>query len=184
MVGIKEKIENNVVVWMLGTLLSGFLAGIATYQGALRIMDLATVGQERLRQLEGAPAVKESSMECAMELPNYLNSSELQLIFLKIKSAFNDQDTTTLYDLVGPMGKSQVTEEVASLRMEPVFQNLGKIQKGFYVQHQFMGQQGPYKTFVLNFSVKYEKAPKGLATITVLDDGKSYQIYGIFFTAI
>jgi hypothetical protein len=54
MTNIREKIENNVVVWMLGTLLTGFLAGIGTYKGALEIMNLETIGKERLKQLENA----------------------------------------------------------------------------------------------------------------------------------
>ena len=85
---------------------------------------------------------------------------------------------------MGPMYKAQVTEETASLQMEPIFQSLGEIKSGFYVQHQFMGQQGLYKFFTLNFSVKYEKAQKGITTVTVVDDGKSYQIKGMMFNRL
>ena len=49
---IKETVENNIVVWMLGTLLTGFLAGISTYEGAQKIMKLTTITHDRLIQLE------------------------------------------------------------------------------------------------------------------------------------
>ena len=56
--------------------------------------------------------------------------------------------------------------------------SLGKIQSDFFVQHQFLGQQGLYKLFTLNFSVKYENAKKGIATVSIIDDGK-YLVYVI-----
>ena len=87
MAGIKEKIENNIVVWMLGTLLTGFLAGIGTYKGALEIMSLETVGKERLKQLESAvPSSASTGLSVgfySVALPVYLNPSELELIFTK-----------------------------------------------------------------------------------------------------
>lgn len=188
MTNIKEKIENNVVVWMLGTLLTGFLAGIATYKGALEIMSLETIGKERLKQLENAATpntnAAQSSGIYSIALPNYLNSSELELLFTKVKTAYNEHDAKSLYQLMGPIAKAQASEDTASLNMEPIFQNLGNIQSGFYVQHQYLGQQGLYKFFTLNYSVKYEKAQKGVATVTVIDDGKSYQINGIMFNRL
>lgn len=188
MTSIKEKIENNVIVWMLGTLLTGFLAGIGTYKGALEIMSLETVGKERLKQLESTgvpnPNAGQSTGIYSVALPDYLNSSELELIFSKIKAAYNEHNANALYQLMGPMGKAQLSEETASLQMEPVFQSLGNIQNGFYIQHQYLGQQGLYKFFTLNYSVKYEKAQKGFITITVIDDGKSYQINSMMFNRL
>lgn len=35
--GLKETVEKNAVIWFLATLLAGFLAGIGTYEGILRI---------------------------------------------------------------------------------------------------------------------------------------------------
>ncbi len=102
----------------------------------------------------------------------------------KVKAAYNEHNANALYQLMGPMGKAQISEETASLQMEPIFKSLGDIQNGFYVQHQFLGQLGLYKFFALNFSIKYEKAQKGIATITVIDDGKSYQINGMTFNRL
>jgi hypothetical protein len=157
MTGIKEKVENNVVVWMLGTLLAGFLAGIGTYEGALEIMNLETVSKERIEQLEGSVVTNQNPAThtgiFSVALPNYLDSSELELIFTKIKTAYNEQNNHELYQLMGPLGRAQLTEETGALQMQPVFQSLGDIQSGFYVQHQFMGEQGLYKYFTLNYSV-------------------------------
>ena len=41
---IRDRVENNATVWLLGTLLTGFLAGIATYEGILRIAALDPLG--------------------------------------------------------------------------------------------------------------------------------------------
>jgi hypothetical protein len=40
---IRERIENNLIVFFLSTLLTGFLAGIATYEGILRITNQQTL---------------------------------------------------------------------------------------------------------------------------------------------
>jgi hypothetical protein len=125
MTNIKEKIENNVVVWMLGTLLTGFLAGIATYKSALEIQGLETIGKERLKQLENAANnntnVAQSSGIYSIPLPDYLNSSELELLFSKVKTAYNERNAKSLYQLLGPMAKAQVPEDAASLLMEATF---------------------------------------------------------------
>ena len=39
----KDRVENNLVVFMLGTLLAGFMAGIGVYKGILGIAQLQAV---------------------------------------------------------------------------------------------------------------------------------------------
>lgn len=186
MPNIKEQIESNIVVWMLGTLLTGFMAGIGTYKGALEIMDLTTINNDRLSVLENAS--KEQNTQgndiCNIELPPYVGPSEIELIFTKLKSAYNDQDIDALYQLLGPIRRAQLTLETAKLQIEPTFQSLGVIKSGFFVQYQSLGKQGLYKLFMLNFSVKYEKAEKGFSTVTIIDDGKSYQIDSIMLNRL
>ncbi len=46
---IKEKIERNVTVWLLGTLLTGFLSGVGVYRG---IQDMAGLSVESEAELE------------------------------------------------------------------------------------------------------------------------------------
>lgn len=48
---LKEKIENHPVPWFLGAILAGFLAGIGTYEGALKLTDRQTIGKEYLAKL-------------------------------------------------------------------------------------------------------------------------------------
>jgi hypothetical protein len=52
---VRERVENNLVVWHLGTLLTGFLAGIATYRGILEIAQLAVVPKSKLENVEPSP---------------------------------------------------------------------------------------------------------------------------------
>ena len=46
---IRERVEQNVTIWLLGTLLVGFLAGLATYEGILAIAQL-TPGSKDTKQ--------------------------------------------------------------------------------------------------------------------------------------
>jgi hypothetical protein len=50
--GLKERIENNAVVWFLGAVVACFLAGIGTYEGILRIAKLEVVSQDRQQRYE------------------------------------------------------------------------------------------------------------------------------------
>src|SRR5437879_2294890 len=44
--GMKERIENNAIPWLPGTLATGFLAGIATYKSILEIAHLDVVARD------------------------------------------------------------------------------------------------------------------------------------------
>jgi hypothetical protein len=48
---LKERIENNLVVFFLATLLTGFLAGLGAYQGALKLVDYSPISNDALRAL-------------------------------------------------------------------------------------------------------------------------------------
>lgn len=49
---LREKIEDNLTVWLLSTLLAGFIAGIGTYKAILEIAQLEVVSRARLEQLQ------------------------------------------------------------------------------------------------------------------------------------
>ena len=50
--GLKERVENNAVIWFLGAIISGFLAGIGVYEGVLRIAKLEVISQDREQRYE------------------------------------------------------------------------------------------------------------------------------------
>lgn len=50
--GLRERIENNVTVWFLGAVVTGFVAGIGTYESVLRIAHLEVVTQAQQEQHE------------------------------------------------------------------------------------------------------------------------------------
>lgn len=52
----KEKIENHPMTWLLGLLFAGFLAGIGTYEGILKIAKLETVSKSELLRLRQTAA--------------------------------------------------------------------------------------------------------------------------------
>ncbi len=61
---LREKIENNLVIWLLGALFSGFGAGIATYKAVLDMAQLEVISRAKLEALQAAQAQgKESGRE-------------------------------------------------------------------------------------------------------------------------
>lgn len=186
MPGLKDRIENNVTIWLLGTLLAGFLAGISTYEGALKIWNLRTVDKDLLKQLESdSSCAADSPIDIySVPLPNYLGKAEIELLFSKVKETYNSNSSEELFEMLGPIGKAQFSKEFAEQQLAHVYESLGKIKEGFFVQHQFSGKLGLYRTFALNFSVEYEKAEKGIVTVTIIDDGKKYQLYGMMFNRL
>ena len=179
---IKEKIESSPVIWMLGILLIGFLSGVGTYDAALRIMNLETISKDRLKVLEqgfstrGEPVVQQQE-----SLPSYLGKKEIDGLFEKVRYAFNNRNISEAYSMLGPIARSQYSEKAIEVSMTHLFNMLGKIESGFYVSHSFTGKQGLYKNFVLSYFAKYERAERGAVTITIIDDGTSFQIYGVQF---
>lgn len=49
---LKQRIENNLVVFFLSALLAGFLAGLGAYESVLRIGGLEVASRQRLADLE------------------------------------------------------------------------------------------------------------------------------------
>jgi hypothetical protein len=49
---LRERIENNLAVFFLSTLLVGFLAGLSVYEGALKLVDYSRVSNDYLRGLK------------------------------------------------------------------------------------------------------------------------------------
>jgi hypothetical protein len=49
---LRERIENNLIVWLFSTLLAGFLAGIGTYKTILEVAQLEVVSKAKLEQLQ------------------------------------------------------------------------------------------------------------------------------------
>lgn len=60
---LKERIENNLVVFFLATLLTGFLAGIGTYQGSLKLIDHEAVPIKTHQALKDDLATARTSVE-------------------------------------------------------------------------------------------------------------------------
>jgi len=50
-VSLKEKVENNLAIWLLSTLFAGFMAGIGTYKAVLEMAQLEVVSKARLDAL-------------------------------------------------------------------------------------------------------------------------------------
>ncbi|MEA2690685.1 MAG: hypothetical protein QOJ16_72 [Acidobacteriota bacterium] len=64
---LRQKIENNLVVWFLGTLLVGFMAGMTTYKAILDIAQLAVVQKSKLDQLQAN--TRDMAPEAHLTLP-------------------------------------------------------------------------------------------------------------------
>jgi hypothetical protein len=51
---LRERIEDNLTVWLLGTLLTGFLTGLGAYKQILEIAQLEVIPKVKLEQLQAA----------------------------------------------------------------------------------------------------------------------------------
>jgi hypothetical protein len=56
---LKDRIENNVTVWLLGSLLTGFLAGIGTYKAILEIAHLKVVSASEYKKMNQASSTSD-----------------------------------------------------------------------------------------------------------------------------
>lgn len=68
---LKAKIENNITIWFLGTLLTGFLAGIATYTAVLKIAQLTVVSQDKYEELTTQKTFELGDSEVTILSPGY-----------------------------------------------------------------------------------------------------------------
>ena len=50
--GLKERVENNAIVWFFGAVVTGFVAGIGAYEGVLEIAKSEVVSQDRMTRCE------------------------------------------------------------------------------------------------------------------------------------
>jgi len=67
---LKEKIENNITVFLLGTLVTGFLAGIGTYKAILEIAKLEVVSEGRLNQKSDSSQLEEVTKKIIQDMTN------------------------------------------------------------------------------------------------------------------
>ena len=49
---LREKIENNIPIFFLGVLLSGFLSGIYSYDKALNMLNYKVISEEKLERIK------------------------------------------------------------------------------------------------------------------------------------
>lgn len=183
MTDLRTTVENNLVLWILGMLLTGFVSGMATHKAVLEMMTLETISKDRLKMLElmarpnrphgGGPVQNEP-------LPAHVTQKEINNLFDKIQDSFNARDTKALYSMLGPIARAQFSKDAADTMITPLFDSLGRIEEGFYIGHVFVGSQGLYKSFRIDYFAKYEKAERGGVTIHIIDDGSSYQISSVF----
>ena len=62
---LRDRIENKLTVWLLGTLLTGFLAGIATYRTVLEMAQLKTISSAEYQQLTETKKPEETDSAAA-----------------------------------------------------------------------------------------------------------------------
>lgn len=58
---LKERVEDNVAIWLLGSLLTGFLSGIAAYKAVGEMAGRESISREELHNLQHRAAALETS---------------------------------------------------------------------------------------------------------------------------
>lgn len=98
---IKSRIEQNLVITFLSVLLTGFLAGIATYNGIQEMAELNMVSEieiERFKTLEDSLIQKQRQVEEYREELNWLKSDYSTLVENNIQ-----QKNSMLYNSISPL---------------------------------------------------------------------------------
>ncbi len=69
---IRERVESNVAIWLLGTLSTGFIAGIGTYKGILEIAHLTVISKSvsPSKLAQGIEKMKKQNDELRMQIEN------------------------------------------------------------------------------------------------------------------
>ncbi|MDK1286453.1 DUF3887 domain-containing protein [Pseudoalteromonas umbrosa] len=118
------------------------------------------------------------------ELPSFITEQVREDILNTFIEHFNAQDFDALYNMFGPVAKSQISKEKMDEEFSKLVRVFDKIEQGTYSFAELSGQQGSTTVYVLNYTVTLsEKSTFGGAgnlKITVAVDSNSYQIYGIF----
>jgi len=65
---LNKLIQKNLVIWFLGTLLTGFLAGVGTYNAILEIANLTTISRDSKERLLSSEAALEDAREKKWDL--------------------------------------------------------------------------------------------------------------------
>ena len=52
--GLRQKIEDNLAIWLFSALVTGFLAGVGAYQAVLQMAQLEVVSRAKLEALQAA----------------------------------------------------------------------------------------------------------------------------------
>lgn len=185
-----EKIRNNIEKGIIAVFFIGFLAGIAV-SGIISSLSKDEVKSEQAQVSQpikiATPAQSQPSVSNPVavnntpSLPAYLDTNQIQLVFTYIVTSFNKQDPKSLYNILGPIRKSQLPENTLATKLLQLYQLLGAVQNGSLIEQKYIGQQDLYKVFQFTFRVDYEKVKKGTLNFTVLDDGSNFQIDSIVF---
>jgi formylglycine-generating enzyme required for sulfatase activity len=95
----KDKVENNIVLWLLGSLLAGFLAGIAAYKAVIEIAQLKTISSTEYKKCKQSSLKHENdALQCKSHTLYSAedNRSPLTPKFVEIQAGiFNMGSSTT-----------------------------------------------------------------------------------------
>jgi len=75
---IRERVEQNIAVWLLGTLLTGFLSGIAAYKAIQEMAGLKTLTAAEHRELESEVVRLREELKQAANRPQPTKNVEQQ----------------------------------------------------------------------------------------------------------
>jgi len=179
---LKERIENNPVVWLLGILLAGFLSGIGAYKGLIEFTGQKLVSEDRLLILESSYKTQANAASPhqinSVSLPKIIDD-EKDKIIKKITTDYNDNDHRSLYSMFGPMAKANVSKSTFMQQLSAIRQFLGDIKSNYFVNHVYNGQQGLYRIFTLNYFAEFENAERGYISIQLITDDNGYQLFAL-----
>ena len=150
----------------------------------LLVLNLATTAWFGL-QSSDAPAPQQqpvATRAVSVQLPQYVTKDYRDSLLKGFMANFNKQDYDAMYQMLGPVARSQIPAETARSEFEKLSSYFDQVKSGQYARAELTQKQGDTSVYVLHYDVNFSdksQAPKGSLKINLATNSTGAQVYGI-----
>lgn len=121
----------------------------------------------------------EGSASTSEPLPDELNSAKgKKELFERFREPFNNKDSDSLYELLDPLVRVEVTREKLDEQMPLIYQIGNTIKSGVYSHYDYQGATRGRKVFILHYIVETDKGTATLDITVAKANQEPYTIWG------
>ncbi len=121
----------------------------------------------------------EQSVSTSEPLPDELDSANgRDELFEKFREPFNNKDDDSLYELLNPLVRVEVTREKFDEQMPLIYQIGNTINSGVYSHYDYQGISRGRKVFILHYIIETDKGTATLDITVAKADQEPYTVWG------